>query len=128
MDIRSQAEANCLMRYGTSLDLGCRAYWTDGNNCQSYETKIILNTKRALYLGNDIGHTGVWTHARDNTDVTWFSNVRTCSCDPEQTTEGGDVLVFYIGCRRIMDGSYCNGAYCDRYYSVYQSFICEGLI
>ena len=28
VDIRSQAEANCLMRYG--MDLGCQYYWTDG--------------------------------------------------------------------------------------------------
>ena len=28
VDIRSQAEANCLMRYG--MDLGCHYYWTDG--------------------------------------------------------------------------------------------------
>merc|ERR1719410_80027 len=42
VDIRSQAEANCLMRYGMSLGLGCPSgYWTDGN---------------------DIGLTGVWTH------------------------------------------------------------------
>ena len=29
VDIRSQAEANCLMRYGMSLGV-CHGYWTDG--------------------------------------------------------------------------------------------------
>ena len=31
VDIRSQAEANCLMRYGMGLESNCRYYWTDGN-------------------------------------------------------------------------------------------------
>merc|ERR1712029_921473 len=87
VDIRSQAEANCLMRYGTSLG-DCHSYWTDGN---------------------DIGHTGVWTHARDNTDVTWFPRIQTCSSGHEQYSVGGDALQFYIGRPRIV-----NGAYCDR--------------
>merc|ERR1711971_410646 len=86
VDIRSQAEAKCLMRYGTTL--GQSSYWTDGN---------------------DIGHTGVWTHARDNTDVTWFPRIQTCSSGHEQYSLGGDALQFYIGWPRIV-----NGAYCDR--------------
>ena len=30
VDIRSQGEANCLMRYGMSLGV-CKPYWTDGS-------------------------------------------------------------------------------------------------
>ena len=74
--------------------------------------------------GNDIGLTGVWTHAQDNTDVTWFPNVRTCSgADPQQISHGGDALTFYIGCQRIN-----NGAYCDPESTSQHLFICEGLL
>ena len=76
-----------------------------------------------LIPGNDIEHTGVWTHALDNTDVTWFPSVRTCSANNEQYSVGGDALKIYIGCSRIY-----NGAYCDPPSSEGTYFICEGLL
>ena len=75
-------------------------------------------------IGNDIGLTGVWTHARDNTDVIWFANVRTCVNGNQQESRGGDAIEFYAGvCPRVY-----NGAYCDRPSSTNLKFICEGLI
>ena len=76
--------------------------------------------------GNDITNSGVWTHARDDSEVTWFPRVQTCSGSHEQYSDGGDAFQIYIGCPRIF-----NGAYCDRDHTyTYESstFICEGII
>ena len=67
---------------------------------------------------------GVWTHAKDDSDVTWFPRIQTCSANHEQYSGGGDILHFYIGCPRLH-----NGAYCDSFATeTHHRFICKGII
>ena len=58
VQINNLKEFNCLMRYGQKEGLD-NDYWTDGN---------------------DVENTGVWTHAYDNTEVTFFGRRIGCSC------------------------------------------------
>ena len=81
-----------------------------------------MHFKQITFKGNDIEHTGVWTHAIGGADVTWFPPVITCSAS-NTVTHGGDALQFYIGCPRTY-----NGAYCDQDSSESRNFICEGFI
>ena len=81
-----------------------------GQTVDIYQHLYLLSILPLFYtLGNDIGLTGVWTHALDNTDVTWFPRIQTCSQHNAQYSGGGDALLFYIGCPRIHNGAYCDG-------------------
>ena len=67
--IGSQQEQNCLLKYGHSQ--GYKAwYWTDGTNTHHIMIIIdlIINT-----LAHEVDTPGVYVHASDNNEVTWFS-------------------------------------------------------
>ena len=103
MQINDLQEFNCLMRHGVkeeTLDW----YWTDGN---------------------DIGGSGVWTHAYDNSDISFFPPRVRCACNDNQVgcSAGGEAFVIYIG----HDVQY-RGNYCDMMSSAGHYFICEATV
>ena len=57
MQINDLKEYNCLMRHGVKEEAEAW-YWTDGN---------------------DVANSGVWTHALDNTEVSFFPPKVRCS-------------------------------------------------
>ena len=104
MQIIDLKEYNCLIRHGLkeeTLDW----YWTDGN---------------------DVANSGVWTHARDNSEVSFFSPKVRCNCqiqDQVSCSGEGNAFVLYIG-----DNLQYRGNYCDTESSGSHIFICEAWI
>ena len=50
--------------------------------------------------GNDLGHTGVWTHAYDNSDLTFFPSKISCGCydsKPYCSARGDAFMMFIAG-------------------------------
>ena len=89
-------EYNCLMRHGLkeeTLDW----YWTDGN---------------------DVADSGVWTHAGDNSEMSFFSPKVRCSC-----SGNGNAFILYIGDDLQYRGNYCDTA--NTASSGSHIFICE---
>jgi len=99
--VGSQAEHNCLMRYGNTLGLSNTWFWTDAN---------------------DQASKGVWVHATDNKDVIWFNPRMTCHSDNYNSAAGDAMLM------SISTDKHYNGAWCDNPSSSKRNFICEGLI
>ena len=60
VQINDLKEYNCLMRHALKEEAVPYWYWTDGN---------------------DIADSGVWTHARDNTEVSFFPPRVMCVCN-----------------------------------------------
>ena len=77
---------------------------------------------------------GVWVHAFDNSDVTWFSPKLNCGGGSQglggnedhvhSTNGGGDAYVLSL----IRSDRYVPGAWCDFPSARKVSFICEGII
>ena len=112
MQINGLKEFNCLMRYGQKEGLE-NEYWTDGN---------------------DVENTGVWTHAYDNSEVTFFGRRLGCSCqldNPQSPQEpvyvpcpnGGDAFRL-----TIRGDKHIRGNYCDKDSTMPYLFICENII
>ena len=102
VQINSQEEYNCLMRHGTGANLD-DTYWTDVN---------------------DVGNTGVWTHAFDDSAVSFYPPRVLCHCTDNQPgcSNGGDVYILSFENDRHVRGNYC-----DRSSSQASKFICEAL-
>ena len=78
--------------------------------------------------GNDIENTGVWRHAYDNTEVSFFPPRINCGChnnDNYYCSNSGDAFTVYI---TESNAKYARGNYCDDLSSKAHNFICEGLI
>ena len=74
--------------------------------------------------GNDVENTGVWTHAYDNSDVTFFG--RRISCCGDRLCPGkGDALMVQIGGDKGARGNYCDY---DSNAPSEMKFICEAII
>jgi len=102
--VGSQAEHNCLMRYGNTLGLSNTWFWTDAN---------------------DQASKGVWVHATDNKDLVWFNPRMTCGVGGGDyyNSDAGDAMLMSISTNKNT-----NGAWCDHSSSNKFVFICEGLI
>ena len=103
MQINDLKEYNCLMRHGLKEEI-LDWYWTDGN---------------------DVADSGVWTHARDNSEVSFFSPKTRCACTDSQIScsVNGNAYMLYIG-----DNLQYRGNYCDTPSSKNLYFICEAAI
>ena len=68
---------------------------------------------------------GVWAHAYDDSEVTWFSPKFTCECsgDGDMCLAGGNAIRL-----DITSNSHYTGAWCDRPNTDKLHFICEGMI
>ena len=76
------------------------------------------------FPGNDVEKSGAWSHAFDNSDVTWFSPKWTCWDEADfDGSYGGDA--FELG---ITSNLRTNGAWCDAPSSSKHYFICESVI
>ena len=75
--------------------------------------------------GNDVANSGVWTHARDNSEVSFFSPKLMCGCNTIQIScsNNGNAFILNIG----NDLQY-RGNYCDEISSRERNFICEASI
>ena len=102
MQINDLEEFNCLMRHGQKEE-SPGWYWTDGN---------------------DVENTGVWTHAYDNSDVTFFGHRIGCGCGTTACPHGGDAFLLQIGGDKHSRGNYCDY---DSNNSV-RKFVCEAII
>ena len=102
MQINTQEEYNCLMRYGTGANLD-DTYWIDVN---------------------DVTDTGVWTHAFDDSAVSFYPPRVLCHCSDNQPgcSNGGDAYILSFENDRHVRGNYC-----DRPSSQASKFICEAL-
>ena len=67
-----------------------------------------------------IRESGVWVHATDNADVTWFNPKWFCNNDTP--FGGGDAFMLLIA-HEIRDGATCDWDSTSAY-----NFICEGLM
>ena len=103
MQINDLKEYNCLMRHGLKEETKAW-YWTDGN---------------------DVTDTGVWTHAVDNSEVSFFPPRVRCSChgDNYSCSDEGDAYLI-----NISDDLQYRGNYCDFPSSESRRFICESTI
>ena len=93
------------MRYGQKEGLS-NGYWTDGN---------------------DVENTGVWTHAYDNSEVTFFGRRVGCTCTNDNMyipcPDGGDAFRL-----TIRGDKHIRGNYCDKDSTMSYHFICENII
>ena len=103
MQINNMQEYNCLIEHGLKEEADAW-YWTDGN---------------------DVANSGVWTHARDNSEMSFFSPKTRCACTDNQIScsANGNAFLLYIG----NDLQY-RGNYCDFASSSNRHFICEALL
>lgn len=100
VQIKEFAEFNCLMRHGKREEIHTW-YWIDGN---------------------DVDDTGVWTHAYDNSDVTYFTPTITCG-DACSCPGGGDAFMVHVG-----GNKHSRSNYCDWDSNTSYKFICEAII
>ena len=104
VQINSRTEYNCLMRHGLKEEI-LEWYWTDGN---------------------DVADSGVWTHARDNSEMSFFPPKIRCNCQwqgQESCSANGNAFILYIG-----DNLQYRGNYCDNPISKEHNLICEAPI
>ena len=73
--------------------------------------------------GNDVENTGVWTHAYDDSDVTYFSPRMNCGCTDRVCPGGGEALMVQVGGDKHFTGNYC-----DQDKTLLYLFICEATI
>ena len=73
--------------------------------------------------GNDVEDTGVWTHAHDDSEVTFFGRRIGCGCTDRVCPGGGDALMVHIGGDRHYRGNYC-----DYDSTTLRNFICKNTI
>ena len=104
MQINDLKEYNCLMRHAIKEEADAW-YWTDGN---------------------DVANSGVWTHASDNTEVSFFPPKVRCACTDNQISCGGygNAYLLYIGSDLQYRGNYCD----NNASSKQHNFICEAQI
>ena len=101
VQINDLKEYNCLLRYGAKEFKGDQWFWTDGKRLD-----------------------GVWTHATDGTDVSFFAPRISCGCTHCTNSDQGDAFMFHLG-----DIPYYIGNYCDAHSSSKLiEFICEAEI
>ena len=73
---------------------------------------------------NDVDGTGVWTHAYDGTDVSFFAPRIRCGCTHCTNSDSGDAFILHLGA----DQAIYRGNYCDSPSSTGWKFICEAII
>merc|ERR1712179_701693 len=96
LNLKDISEQNCLMRFAQTQQNIDHWYWTDA------------------HFGDTVG---VWVHAFDNSEVTWFSPKLNCGGGSQgsddnhihTTTSGGDA--YLVSLRR--SNRYLPGAWCD---------------
>merc|ERR1711973_1023169 len=86
VDVTSQQEHNCLVRYGRSKGLNTW-YWIDAN---------------------DQASKGTWVHASTAKDVEWFNPKWSCWTDGHFGEATGDAMDMNIGDERYPIGAWCN--------------------
>ena len=98
MKINDLKEYNCLLRHGNK-EFGNVWFWTDGKNVD-----------------------GVWTHATDGTDMSFFPP--RIACDRSSNSNGGDAFLLHLGSNTpIVRGNYCDNPSDEQW-----RFICEAEI
>ena len=99
MQINNLKEYNCLLRYGFK-EFDHEWFWTDVRRVD-----------------------GVWSHATDGTDVSFFPP--RIACGETSNSNKGDGFLFNLG-----DGKYpeVKGNYCDNPSGSPWKFICEAII
>ena len=85
-------------------------------------TNLRMELFEALVIAAHAETLGVWTHAFDNAEVTWFSPKITCECD-DFCSGGGDAMRLDIS-----SNPKWRGAWCDNSKTALNNFICEGII
>ena len=85
-------------------------------------TNLWMELFEALVIAAHAETLGVWTHAFDNAEVTWFSPKITCECD-DFCSGGGDAMRLDIS-----SNPKWRGAWCDNSKTALNNFICEGII
>ena len=102
MQINDLKEYNCLLRHGVKEEFTAW-FWTDGN---------------------DVTNSGVWTHAYDGSDVSFFAPRVSCGCSQCTNSDLGDAFMVRLGA----DDPQFRGNYCDHPSSAAKTFICEAII
>ena len=77
-------EYNCIMRHAVKEEAGIW-YWTDGN---------------------DVANTGVWVHAFDNSEVSFFPHTINCCSQDHLCHIGGEAFALNTGGSRKDRGNY----------------------
>ena len=74
---------------------------------------------------NDVANTGVWTHAFDDSEVSFYPPRVLCTCLDNQPgcSNSGDAYVL-----AFFKDRHVRGNYCDKPSSEQDKFICEALI
>ena len=105
MQINDMKEYNCLLRYGVQEGIS-GWFWTDGN---------------------DMANSGVWTHAYDNSDVSFYPPKISCGCSDSKPycSARGEAFFMYIA---GTGDKQAHGVYCDDPSTSTRNFICEGTI
>ena len=98
MRIFDLEEYNCIMRHAVKEEAGIW-YWTDGN---------------------DVANTGVWVHAFDNSEVSFFPHTINCCSQDHLCHIGGEAFALNTGGSRKDRGNYC-----DDFTTTEHLFICE---
>ena len=101
MQINDREEYNCLMRHGLKEET-LTWYWTDGN---------------------DVANSGVWTHARDDSDMLFFPPRVQCTCSDDEHSCSGDAFML-----NMLEDKRRRGNYCDYSTNSARHFICEAVI
>merc|ERR1712062_386517 len=87
VQINELKEYNCLMRHGLKEETK-EWYWTDGN---------------------DVANSGVWTHALDGTEVSFFPARVRCNCAAgADCSNEGDAYLLNISDLLQYRGNYCD--------------------
>ena len=86
VQINDLKEYNCLLRYGAK-EFDYEWFWTDGKSVD-----------------------GVWTHATDGTDVSFFAPRVSCGCTQCTNSDLGDAFIIHLG----LSGIEYRGNYCDQ--------------
>ena len=110
--LKTQAEYNCLLRYGNVQGFNSW-FWTDGMFLMIFN---LIKLSCSAYVDEK----GVWVHAYNNRDVSWFSPKWNCHEDGTFYIHGGDAMEIYVGEPRLLSGSYCDA---DKI--IERNFICE---
>ena len=86
-------------------------------------TLVKMFVPKKLSISGKKDDTGVWIHATDNVDMTWFGQLWNCWLSWEYLQVGGDAIEIYLGGQKTVQG-----AYCDHFTDKLRYFICEGII
>ena len=78
--------------------------------------------------GNDVTNSGVWTHAYDGSDVSFYPPKISCGCSdskPYCSARGDAFMMFIAG---GTGDKQAHGVYCDYPSTSLEAFICEATI